>query len=86
MKCVDDFTNYRWTAADLCLSEIHYRVISVSLLGQSESGIYGMVPLRDFGSDESSLEIGHSRHGYFFIRTDSHITRNLATSGKLDLT
>ena len=39
-KCVNDFLNERWSAADLCLYELKYRVIQVSLADTDET-IYG---------------------------------------------
>ena len=40
VKCVNDFLNERWSAADLCLFELKYRAIQVFLADTDET-IYG---------------------------------------------
>ena len=44
-KCVDLFLDQNWNGANFCLSELFYRVITVSF---GDETIYGIVPQRDF--------------------------------------
>ena len=63
--CIFHFVNYRWESAADCLAQLDYRVITVTLLDEI---IYGAVPKREFGENETEDQIGHSRYGYFFLR------------------
>ena len=54
-------------------------MIEVSLSNNDEI-VHGMVPRRLFGSSETEAQVGLTRNGYFFLRSKSRVTRNLATS------
>ncbi|CBY08295.1 unnamed protein product [Oikopleura dioica] len=77
--CSGFFLREQWRTADLCLSPLNYEVMELDLANET---IYGMVPARDFGQIESENDIGFGqlRRGYFFLRPNANVRRNLATS------
>lgn len=78
-ECSLFFLREQWRTADLCLSPLSYEVLELDLANET---IYGMVPAREFGQIESENDVGFGqlRRGYFFLRQNANVRRNLATS------
>ena len=77
LKCVGYLLNEEFEAADNCANILEYKVLELELPFES---VFGLVPNRELQTSGELSARGKLRRGFYFIRRDTAVLRNIATS------